>query len=297
MAITFARRLLAIPHSPRYNLIVRRVLIFFVLVVGATEPLAAQGFSYEGAFRYSQGKYTLDETVTSAFLFNEFTFTSNRWWAEAMLPVIYQDSPNVRYVGGMPMPGGGHGGGGGGGHHGGGGMPGHPSPEPVEFQEVGVGDLYLTAGGVFFRDVFDRNSVGAFLTAKVPLADESRGFGSGEWDFAAGFSWYRRSQRNLIFAEIAYWVLGEPPEQELINPVAFEVAYGRVLGDPRYLIDASIWGRTKTIEGVDGPIAIDVSLSRVLKERHSVYGSIEVGLTESAPDYAVVVGYRTRLWR
>lgn len=277
----------------------RRILAFCVLVFGATEPLASQTFSYEGALRYSQGTYTLDETVTSAFLFNEFTVTSSRWWVEAMLPVIYQDSPNVRYVGGMPMPGGGHhgGGGGGGGHHGGGGMPGHPPPEPEDFQEIGVGDLYLTGGGVIFRDVFDRNSLGAFLTAKVPLADESQGFGSGEWDFSFGLSWYRRAERNLVFAEIAYWVLGEPPDQELINPLAFEVAYGRVLGDPRYLIDFSIWGRTKTVDGVDGPIAVDASLSRVVKGPHSVYGSVEVGLTESAPDFAIVVGYRTRLWR
>ena len=39
--------------------------------------------------------------------------------------------------------------------------------------------------------------------------------------------------------------------------MAFEVAYGRVLGDPRYLIDASIWGRTKTVEGKPSVEVID----------------------------------------
>jgi len=266
---------------------------------------AAQSFSYEGAIRYSQGKYTLDETVTSAFWLNEFSYSSRGWWADVVVPVIYQDSTDVRYVGGMPMPVGGHhegGGGGGGGHHGGGGgggggMPGHPEPPAQDFEKFGVGDLYLTFGAVFYRDVFDRNSLGAFVTAKAPLADESRGFGSGEWDFAAGVSWYRRTQRNLLYAELAYWSLGEPPDIALINPVAFELAFGRVLGDSRFLIEASVWGRTKTVEGVDPPVAVDLTLSRTLKRRHSIYVAVESGLTESAPDYALVLGYRTRIWR
>jgi hypothetical protein len=295
----------------RYNLNVRRSAspTASVFIAGCIaffahcQPSAAQSFSYEGALRYSQGKYTLDETVTSAFWLNEFSYSSRGWWAEAVVPVIYQDSADVRYVGGMPMPVGGHhegGGGGGGGHHGGGGgggMPGHPEPPTQDFEKFGIGDLYLTFGAVFYRDVFDRNSLGAFVTAKAPLADESRGFGSGEWDFAAGVSWYRRTQKNLFFAELAYWSLGEPPDVVLINPVAFEFAYGRVLSNPRYLIEASIWGRTETIEGVDGPVAIDLTLSRGLKRQHSVYFTAEVGLTESAPDFAVVFGYRTRIWR
>lgn len=269
-----------------------------VALLGGTIPSAAQSFSYEGAIRYSQGKYTLDETVTSAFWLNEFSYSSRSWWAEAVVPIIYQDSADVRYVGGMPMPGPGHqGGGGGGGHHGGGGMPGHPEPPAQDYDKFGVGDLYLTFGGVFYRDVFDRNSLGGFVTAKVPVADEDRGFGSGEWDFAAGLSWFRRTPKNMFFAELAYWSLGEPPDVTLINPVAFEFAYGRVLGNPRYLVEASVWGRTKTIEGVDGPVAIDLTLSRSLKRQHSVYFTAEVGLTESAPDYAIVVGYRTRIWR
>jgi hypothetical protein len=67
-------------------------------------PAAAQSISYESSLRYSQGKYTTDGTVTSSFWLNEFTYSTARWWAEVMVPLIYQDSADVRYVGGMPMP-------------------------------------------------------------------------------------------------------------------------------------------------------------------------------------------------
>lgn len=269
-----------------------------IAVLLHNSPAAAQSFSYDGAVRFSKGTYTLSETVTSVFFLNEFSFTSRRWWAEAVLSVIYQDSPNVRYVGGMPMPDGGHhDGGGGGGHHGGGGMPGGHDPPYRDFDKLGLADPYFSVGAIVFRDVFDRNSIATFASVKVPVADETQGFGSGEWDFGAGVSWYRRTPRDLFFAELAFWSLGDPPDVDLKNPIALELSYGRALDDGRYLVEASLWGRTETIEGIDGPIAIDLTLSRALKSQHSVYVTAEAGLTESAPDYSVSVGYRTRIWK
>ena len=283
-----------------------RHLLTAIIIVAATAPSAtvcAQSILYEGAIRYSQGKYTLDETVTSAFLLNEFTYSSQFWFAEALLPVIYQDSNDVRYVGGMPMPVGEHHGGGGmpgggkdhGGGHGGG-HPGGPGVPPQDFDDLGIGDPYFRVGALVYRGVFDRNSLGVFGTVKAPVADETQGFGTGEWDFGLGMSWNRRTSRSLIFFELSYWSLGEPPDVTFKNPIAGEFTYGRVLSDPRYLIEATIWGRTETVPGVDGPVALDLTLGRSLRGPHSVYVTAEAGLTESAPDFALIVGYRARLW-
>ena len=279
-------------------------LLAVVAIVAVCSPVCAQTILYEGAVRYSQGKYTLDETVTSAFLLNEFTYSSERWYAELMVPVIYQDSASVRYVGGMPMPVGGHhggggGGGGGGGHpgdHGGGsgGMPGQPVPS--DFSDFGVGDPYFRAGALLYRGVFDRNSIGVFGTIKAPVADETQGFGTGEWDYGFGASWSRRTPKNLVFLELAYWSLGEPPDVTFKKPIAGEFTFGRVLSNTRYLLEATIWGRTETVEGVKGPLAIDLTMSRSLNGPHSVYFTAEAGLSESAPDFALVIGYRARVW-
>ena len=276
-------------------------LLAVLAIVAVCSPVSAQTILYEGAVRYSQGKYTLDETVTSACLLNEFTYSSQRWFAEVLLPVIYQDSADVRYVGGMPMPVGDHHGdhgvsGGGkdhGGHDGGSGGPGM---EPQDFNDFGIGDPYLKAGALLYRDVFDRNSIGVFGTLKAPVADATRGFGTGEWDFGVGVSWNRTTPRNLIYLELAYWSLGQPPDVTFENPIAGEFTYGRVLSNPRYLIEATIWGRTETVAGVDGPIAVDLTLGRSLEGPHSVYFTVEAGLTESAPDFALIVGYRARVW-
>ena len=285
----------------------RHLLIPTILVVmfAVSPPALAQSVFYEGAIRYSQGKYTLDETVTSAFLLNEFTYSSQHWFAEVLLPVIYQNSNDVRYVGGMPMPVGGHhgdgGDGGDGGHHGGpgggsGGVPGNPGIPAQDFNDLGVGDPYLRIGALLHRGVFDRNSLGVFGTVKAPLADETKGFGTGEWDFGLGMSWSRRSPKNLFFLELSYWSLGEPPDVTFKNPIAGEFTFGRVLSNPRYLIEATIWGRTETVPGVEGPVAIDLTLGRSLNGPHSVYFTAEAGLTESAPDFALIVGYRARVW-
>ena len=176
-------------------------------------------------------------------------------------------------------------------------MHGGHDPQPQDFEEFGLADPYFSVGAIVYRDVFDRNSIGTFVSIKPPVADETKGFGSGEWDFGAGVSWYRRTPRNLFFVELAYWALGDPPDINLRNPIALEVSYGRVLDDARFLVEASLWGRTETVEGTDGPVAIDLTLSRALKGQHSVYLTAEAGLTESAPDYSFSFGYRTRIWK
>mgnify|MGYP001813741073 FL=1 len=282
----------------------RCLLIATVLVASImpSKPVWSQSVLYEGAVRYSQGKYTLDETVTSAFLLNEFTYSSRNWFVEALLPVIYQDSNDVRYVGGMPMPVGEHHGEGGmpggsndhGGH--GGGHPGGPGSPSENLNDLGIGDPYFRFGALVYRGVFDRNSIGVFGTVKAPVADEAQGFGTGEWDYGLGLSWSRRTARNLVYVELAYWSLGEPPDVTFSNPIAGEFTYGRVLSNPRFLLEATIWGRTETVPGIDGPIAIDLTLGRSLNGPHSVYFSVEAGFTESAPDYALVFGYRARVW-
>ena len=285
----------------------RHVLQASILVatIAVSTPALAQSVLYDGTIRYSQGKYTLDETVTSAFLLNEFTYSSEHWFAEVLLPVIYQDSAEVRYVGGMPMPTRGHNGDGGdggdGGHHGGpgggtGGTPGEPDIQPQDFSDLGVGDPYLRVGALLYRGVFDRNSLGVFGTVKAPVADETQGFGTGEWDFGLGMSWSRSTEKNLIFLELAYWSLGEPPDVTFKNPIAGEFTYGRVLSNPRYLLEATIWGRTETVADIDGSLAVDLTLGRSLNGPHSVYLTMEAGLTESVPDFAVIVGYRARVW-
>jgi hypothetical protein len=139
--------------------------------------------------------------------------------------------------------------------------------------------------------------LGIFASLKAPVADERRGFGSGEWDSGLGLSWIRRTVRNLLFVEIAYWSLGEPPGVTLEEPVAFELSYGRVLSDSRYVVETTVWGRTETVAGTDGPLALDVTLRRSLNNQQAVYVTAEAGFTESAPDYSLVIGYGARIWK
>ena len=176
-------------------------------------------------------------------------------------------------------------------------MPSGSDTQPQDYDDLGVGDPYLRVGALLYRGAFDRNSFGVFGTVKAPVADETQGFGTGEWDFSLGVNWSRRTRKNLIFFELAYWSLGEPPDVTFNNPIAGEFTYGCVLSNPRYMFEATLWGRTETVAGVDGLLAVDLTIDRSLKGPHSVYFTVEAGLTESAPDFALVAGYRARVWR
>ena len=264
-------------------------------------PVHAQVFTYDGSLRVSRGDYTFDDAITSAFLINELSVEESGWWVELTVPVIYQDSPDVRYAGGMPMPGGrqpseGHGGGGyqgGGGDHGGGGQ--NPDSGSRQYDTLGLGDLYLSGAVVVLRDVFDRNTLAASATLKAPVASATEGFGTGEWDAALGLSWHRRTATNQVSAELSYWWLGDAPDLELSNPLAFEASYGCSLKNPRWFAEVSLWGRTRTVEDVSGLLAMGVTIHRSVRGAHAVYATAEAGLTESAPDVAVAVGLRFRL--
>jgi len=260
----------------------------------------AQSLSYDGSLRYSTGSYNLGHTVTSGFLLNELTWSSSRWYAELTVPVIWQDSADVRYVGGMPMPGGIPGEGGSPGHGAMSHHPGHPGdPEPpVErTSDTALSDPYLRVGADVYRSLFGTSTLGIFGTVKFPVADENRGFGTGEWDVAAGIAWTHSAPASYVHLEVAYWSLGGPSGVAFENPLAVELSYGRFLNEGRYLIEATAWGRTETLVGVDGPLAMDLTFHRSLGNARWVYVTVEAGFTESAPNYALAVGYRVRLWQ
>lgn len=275
-------------------------------------PAAAQEATWDLSLRTASGRYTLDETVTSVLLVNQATLSFSGLFLEAALPVVWQDSADVLWVGGGVMPVGPHGGDG---HHGGpggdpdgpgGGQPGGgggggkaeaPGPAAADFDHLGVGDLYLTAGWTVVRGALGHGRAAAFASVKVPIADRGSGFGTGEWDAGAGVALGRTTDQVSLQARVAWWTFGDTPELELDDALVAEVAALRSLAGGRWAVGASAWGRTRTVEGVEGPVAAGVTVSRRLTGGGSVYATAEAGLTESAPDVALVLGWRAAIGR
>lgn len=59
------------------------------------------------------------------------------------------------------------------------------------------------------------------VTAKVKLctADEEKGLGTGEMDYALPGEWYKNFEHVGLFGAIGYEVYGDPPGTELDNAV------------------------------------------------------------------------------
>lgn len=277
--------------AARTGLLVAVLAAAAVLTAGGA---GAQRLEYEGTLRGARGTYTLGDDITSIIFVNQLTASGGGWFAQLSLPVIWQDSSQVPYVAGLPMPGMGSGmSGGGDGHHGG-----HHMAAPVEAGpgpgggEYGVGDPYIRAGMALFRDAFDRSTAAVFAAFKPPLASDSTGFGTGEWDTGVGATWSMTRPGWWLVAEATYWRVGDPAGFDLDDAVAYELTSSWALGRSRYAAEVSLWGSSGVVPGVPGPAVASFALVRDVAPRQAVLVAVEAGLTRSAPDLSLAVGWR-----
>jgi hypothetical protein len=284
------------------------------LALSAAAVPAADGLTYNGSLGVFTGDYTLSEDTTTVVLFNGLAWSHGRWRVAVDLPLVYQDTPYVSYVGGIPVPtgrrwsqgdspgpsavaaasqegtqtqAGNPGGGSGPGSPQQGGEVVVPDPDTVEFDETGVGDPLLRFD-VRLTDA-GRASWGLFAGAKAPIADEESGFGTGEWDFGGGVTYGASAGRGRIFGELGYWVYGDIELYELDDPVVATLGYTSPFGD-RWSWLVALYGASTAFDEVDGPVEASASLRRAF-DRGALSLTLGAGLTETAPDLRLTLGW------
>ena len=145
--------------------------------------------------------------------------------------------------------------------------------------------------GIFSSPAFNHR-IALFAAVKAPLADEETGFSTGEWDFGGGIAWLHQAARTRIRVEATYWRLGQPPDVSLEDPFTYQLQVGRFLTDGRTLIEASAFGRTETVAGDGGSHLIGLSAEHAVRPRTFLRASLSAGLSDTAPDVALVLGMR-----
>lgn len=292
-----------------------------VLAVASLLALAGAGVSrgeapkltYNGILEVSSGSYTLSETTRSFLLFTGLSYESGRWTLSASLPLIYQDSPFVSYAGGVPVPsgrrrgvegddpvsGGGSGGsggsGGGGPGRGSGGTVEVPNPDTLDFSEAGVGDPVFRADFIVNQWAATGSSFGLYGAVKPAIADEDNGFGTGEWDYGAGITLSKKVGSALLLADVGYWIFGDLPDFDLEDPLAYSLALGRSLKGGRVSVLGAVSGLTETVDGIDGPLQISFTGSRILRRDRRISLTLAAGLTDTAPDVSLAAGWSVEL--
>lgn len=265
-------------------------------------PAGAQSVTYTGSLLGSTGDYIFTERTTGLSLVNGLEISAGRLTVSASFPVIGQSTPWVAQ-GLVPVPSGGR-------YSGevarqvdqmrragrmGRTMVVLPPAEESLGSSFGVGDPLVGAEVELLTATSSRPSVRVSASAKAPLADPDDGFGTGAWDYGAGAAVTTRVGRGTVLADLAYWRMGDLPDLELRDAAAYGVGYGHLLGSGRWSLLASVAGWTAIIDGAQPPLLLGLGLSRLLDTNRSVSVSVGVGLTETAPDVSIGLGWRLGL--
>lgn len=280
--------------------VVSRLAAVAGLCAAVAAPAAAQSVTYIGSVQASTGDYIFTDRTTSLYFVNGIELTAGLVRVSGTLPVIGQSTPWVTY-GPVAVPSGGK-------------LSGEVAREvmgrgtgqgrrtitlPVTQEGVayatGVGDPLVRADVEFVTDRGSRPSLRINASAKFPLADPDNGFGTGAWDYGGGVSLSKRIRRRSMFVDVAYWNFGDLPDLQLKDAVAYSVGYGQILGTGRWSMLASVSGWTAIIDGASPQLELGLGLSRLIKPGRSISISAGVGLTETAPDVSIGLGWRVAL--
>ena len=254
-------------------------------------PAQGQQIDYSGSVQYASGDYLFPERSNALFLYNGLGLTVGRVRLSASLPLVFQQTPWVIYsdaTGTGPT-----GDGTAAGADATGGIDAVVA-DTISYEEFGLGDPMARVDFRLLDEKGLRPSIRVTVDVKAPVGDVERGFSSGEWDYAGGLSLMKSVGTTFVFMDFAYWYMGDMPGVELENSLAYGAGIGQSLGAGRLGLLASIFGSSRIQSTVDPPLQVSLGLSYLMNLRRSLMISASAGLTDSAPDISVSVGWFIR---
>lgn len=275
----------------RWETIFKRALVTaWVIFMAQTvaPPVWGSTVAYSGSIQYARGNYIFDQTTSSMFMFNGFSFSSEGLNLSASIPVIFQSTPYVSYSGVGILPSGGSE------HTQVSGRRGNQEvilPELVDYEQFGIGDPTVSLGLRLLKESKLFPTVQLVVQAKLPLASIEKGFGTGEWDYSGGLSLSKALGKTFLFVDMYYWMLGDLPDLELKDTVSYSIALGHPLSGGKYALLVSYSGSTNIISEVAPPSFLGFGFSYRIDAKKSLMLNASLGLTESVPDLSVSLGW------
>ena len=274
-------------------------------------PLEGQSVRYSGALQYITGSYVFDARSHSFSLSSGLTLDVGPFDASLSVPVILRNGGVLTTVGDRLMPTGGEGHGVVAGRrsgdrirtHDGGGMgPGngmHQDPDStVRFSDAYVfriGDPFLRASGQILGARGRLRSLRATGGVKVPATDLDSGVGTGEWDYTLGASATVLLGSLFLMGDAGYWWFGDLPDLELRDGLSWGAALAGFVFDRRVSLMATVSGSSRPIRTLDPPLNLGVAAGFRLTGEWSGSAGVSAGLTESAADLALYLGWSRSL--
>ncbi|MDR8393234.1 transporter [Aliifodinibius sp. S!AR15-10] len=303
----------------RKKLFILEVLLAMILGAGTA---IGQQISYSGSMQYATGSYFFEETTGSFLLSNGLSWSGERGGIAFSIPFILQNSPWISYGGAGFIPTGGP-------QHqalrdstgnrpgrGGKGMQGNmkskadgvdavtqtqgkggnavPIPDTSSYTESSFGDPSIYANLKLYNSSSGMTSVQLNSGLKIPFANPSSGFGTGEWDFGVGVSGLQRVSNYFLFIDLMKWWFGNMPDLELKNPFTYSLGLSRSFGSG-WMVNTTFSGYTEIIEDYDPPMTLGFGVGYFVSDRVSLNSSCSVGLSESSADQAFGLGWSIKI--
>lgn len=314
---------------------VRPVLVLMIAMATSAGAVRAQDLAYSFSLQLSSGSYIFTEPTRTLSLYNGLSLDVGRLRFGVGVPVIIQDGRFVTVVGGTVLPTGGEGHeevagrkrgepvSPGGGKQGGSGDsgtgPGGPglsligleatdagtwavldstgSADGVEASSVvAVGDPLVSTAMSLFEGRGAVRSVELTASAKAPLNGLESGVGTGEWDYGAGASAAVAMGPVVGFLDATYWWYGDLAGLELRDGASWALGLGAPMARSVWVSAMATRGN-RVIESAEAAATVSVGISYQATRSGLLSLLAGAGLTETAADFSVSVGWRQVLMR
>lgn len=280
--------------------------------------IQAQDLSYSGNVQYATGSYFFEDRTESFSISNGLTLSGGKLKVNFSVPFVIQNSPWVSYnaIGYIPTGGpenrtvrdstgmgNGHGKGDGKGMNK---ISNYPFarqnskrqeillPDTSSYRQSSFGDPNIYANLNIYSSPSGTSSIQLNSSIKLPLANPSSGFGTGEWDYGLGLSASQRIGKLFVIIDLMKWWFGNLPDLVLENPLAYGAGVGWSINS-KWIINTSFNGYTEIINNIDPPMAVGFGIGHFFSQKISINGSTFVGLSESSSDFSVGVGWTVKL--
>lgn len=154
--------------------------------------------------------------------------------------------------------------------------------------ETGVGDVVLRGGRVLVPEGPGGFSLNGTLALKFPTADETRGLGTGEFDFGAFLGMYKRIEDFKLSLTGGYIKVGDPSLINYNDIYLYGVGISRIFGRTEGAV--SFEGRRAMVPGAEDPLEVTIGFFHVLNVDYAIRGSAFKGANNGGPDLGVDLG-------
>lgn len=249
--------------------VLRAMMMTAALVAAA--PASAGTWRLGTGVDYTNGDYGSESDVSTLYAPVNIKYRNGRFGLRLTVPYLEVSGPGtVLDEGGLLVPG----------------------PDRTD---SGLGDVIVAAT---LYDLVAIPDQGFYidLTAKTKFgtADEDKGLGTGQTDYALQSEWYKDFERVALFGTLGYKVYGDPPGADLDD-----VAFASLGGDYRFAT-ATRTGliydyRESAVAGGDALQELTLFVSFATGNGMSLQPYVLAGLSDSSPDWGagVMVSWRT----